>query len=180
MLTSQATISLKNVKIKTGVTFTYNKSLVEYTASGFPIEYDNSTTYDGVISALTNACVANERRIDVIKSLRADNEGLSLKDAKDIAEMMISHYQLSNPKTVNVTVAVGKPLDWKADVSERFKDRLGNRTFGTNYDGISYPSDDLLTPATKIEYIRVLRDMNGIYLKDAKDIADYIWSILDL
>jgi hypothetical protein len=93
MSETNATIRLKNIRIKTGVTFTYNKCLVEYTPSGFAVEYDNDITYDGFISVVTEAHVANERKLDTIKSLRADNEGLGLKDAKDIAEALIWQYQ---------------------------------------------------------------------------------------
>jgi ribosomal protein L7/L12 len=83
--TGKITVHVEDLKIKTTVAFTFKKTLVEY-VNGVTVSYRNDAVHNGVISEATEDHIACGRKVEAIKKLREDNEGLGLKEAKDIAD----------------------------------------------------------------------------------------------
>lgn len=160
----QITLNLVDVKIKTAVTFSYKKSLVEY-IDGSPLVYNNEIVYSGVISPIVLYEIDHQRKIEAIKRLRENNDGLSLKDAKDIAEALQAHWALEHPTKA----------DWQNTIHTTLSKELASEM--TDGQTIKFPSEDLLNVDRFLEYIKQLRNDNDIGLKLAKQIADQAFSL---
>lgn len=159
-------LSLTNIDIKTMVGFTYRRTMIEQVDCS-PINYTNGITYNGIISALAEGLVAADRKIDAIKQIRADNDGLALKDAKEIAEAMIALYTLQHP-----------PLEKKVkdDIRDQFDLKIQKEMNGDGqWATFKFPNDNLLKRDCFIEYVKALRSENRISLLLAKKIADEMW-----
>jgi ribosomal protein L7/L12 len=164
--TGQITVHSEDVRIKVAVNFTFKKILVEY-VDGVSVSYKNDAVHNGVISEVTEDHIASGRKIEAIKKLREDNEGLGLKEAKDIAEAMIA---LQPPRK--------HENSW--DEIDRAEDELGEHFYRTHGFDVSYPPRDLLQSFKYVEYIKQLRAKNNLDLKPAKDFADLMFSRLGL
>lgn len=172
---NNVSLYVKDIVLKTSVSFTYKKVLMEYPEGnlGAPVEYQNDVVYQGVVSKATEEAIENLRLIDAIKSLRADNVGLGLKEAKDIAQAMQAEYQRQR----HFVPAVRQPLEWEVKVLTKFAVDLAIEMGEFATDRFRWPDDLLIANDHKIEYVKALRALNTISLKLAKFIADEVWSV---